>query len=73
VVGWLANAGGDGTFSDGDIALYGEVLAHEVGHFVGLCHPVERGYDYWDALDDTPECRSVSSCESILGMNLMFP
>ena len=73
VVGWLANAGGDGTFSDDDITLYGEVLAHEVGHFVGLCHPVERGYDYWDALADTPECTSDTTCESILGTNLMFP
>jgi hypothetical protein len=73
VVGWLANAGGDGTFSDDDITLYGEVLAHEVGHFVGLCHPVERGYDYWDALTDTPECTSDTTCESILGTNLMFP
>ncbi len=73
VVGWLANAGGDGTFSDDDITLYGEVLAHEVGHFVGLCHPVERSYDYWDALDDTPQCTSARTCESVLGMNLMFP
>jgi hypothetical protein len=73
VVGWLANAGGDGTFSDADIQLYGEVLAHEVGHYVGLFHPVERTFDTWDALADTPECRTESLCESMLGTNLMFP
>ncbi len=73
VVGWLANAGGDGAFSDNDIQLYGEVLAHEVGHFVGLFHPVERAYDHWDSLSDTIECASASSCDAMLGTNLMFP
>ncbi len=73
VVGWLANAGGDGTFSDNDIQLYGEVLAHEVGHFVGLFHPVENAFDRWDSLRDTPECRNASNCEAMLGTNLMFP
>lgn len=73
VVGWLANAGGDGVFSDADIQLYGEVLAHEVGHYVGLFHPVERSFAVWDALADTPECRTEAACESMLGTNLMFP
>jgi hypothetical protein len=73
VVGWLANAGGDGTFSDEDVRLYGEVLAHEVGHYLGLFHPVERTFDTWDALPDTPECRTEAACESMLGTNLMFP
>jgi hypothetical protein len=73
VVGWLANAGGDGVFSDNDIQLYGEVLAHEVGHYAGLFHPVESAYDAWDALDDTPECGGQRACEDMLGTNLMFP
>ncbi len=73
VVGWLANAGGDGVFSDADLTLYGEVLAHEVGHYVGLTHPVERSYETWDALTDTPECGDATSCEDTLGTNLMFP
>ncbi|MFO0714915.1 MAG: hypothetical protein U0353_34055 [Sandaracinus sp.] len=73
VVGWLSNAGGDGVFSDADLTLYGEVLAHEVGHFVGLTHPVERSYEMWDALTDTPECSDAASCEASLGTNLMFP
>jgi hypothetical protein len=73
VVGWLANAGSDGVFSDNDVRLYGEVFAHEVGHYVGLFHPVERTYDAWDALGDTPECRNEMGCETMLGTNLMFP
>ena len=31
-VAWLANAGSDARFSDSDIALMGETMAHEVGH-----------------------------------------
>ncbi len=73
VISWLANSGGDGSFSEDDIRLYGETLAHEVGHYTGLFHPVESSYDWWDALDDTPECSSASRCESELGDNLMFP
>ena len=38
VVSWLANAGGDGSFSEDDIRLYGETLAHEIGHYMGLYH-----------------------------------
>ncbi|MCC7541768.1 MAG: hypothetical protein IT379_36450 [Deltaproteobacteria bacterium] len=73
VVGWLANAGGDGEFSDADITLYGEVLAHEVGHYIGLFHPFEQTYDSWDALDDTPECTTRRMCIDMLSTNLMFP
>jgi len=73
VISWLANAGGDGSFSDDDIRLFGETLAHEVGHYTGLFHPVESDYSYWDAIDDTTECSNSSSCESALGDNLMFP
>lgn len=73
VVSWLANAGGDGEFSDGDIRLYGETLAHEVGHYVGLFHPVETTWDMWDALGDTEDCTTQSACERDLGENNMFP
>ena len=73
VISWIANAGGDGRFSDDDIRLYGETLAHEVGHYTGLFHPVEDGWRYYDALSDTDDCTSTSSCESALGDNLMFP
>ena len=73
VLSWLANAGGDGVFNDEDIRLYGETLAHEVGHYMGLYHPVEDGWEYWDAIDDTTECSTTQDCESQLGDNLMFP
>jgi hypothetical protein len=72
-VSWLANAGTDGEFDDVEIQIYGETLAHEVGHYVGLFHPVESTYDLWDALDDTEKCTNESQCEDDLGSNLMFP
>jgi hypothetical protein len=73
VLSWLANAGDDGVFDDDDIRLYGETLAHEVGHYMGLFHPVEDGWESWDALSDTPECTNTADCEGELGDNLMFP
>ncbi len=73
LVSWLNNAGPDGTFDTEDIRLYGETMAHEVGHYMGLFHPVEDGFDEWDALDDTVECSSVGGCDSELGTNLMYP
>jgi len=73
VISWLANAGGDAAFDDEDIRLYGETLAHEVGHYMGLFHPVESDYSYWDALDDTTQCSSENNCDNQLGDNLMYP
>lgn len=73
VVSWLANAGTDGAFDTEDIRLFGETLAHETGHYMGLFHPVEMDWSYWDALSDTPSCSNTTTCESELGPNLMFP
>lgn len=73
VISWLANAGGDGRFDETDIKIYGETIAHEVGHFAGLFHPVEMTWDYWDALEDTERCTNANRCESDLEDNLMFP
>lgn len=72
-ISWLAGAGTDGAFSESDILLMGETLGHEVGHYMGLFHPVEDGYQYWDALDDTDECGSWTGCDTALGTNLMYP
>jgi hypothetical protein len=72
-VSWLTCAGPDGNFSADDIELMAETLAHEVGHFQGLVHPVESGYNAWDALSDTPECSAAGPCENALGTNVMFP
>ena len=73
VVSWLASAGTDGVFQDTDITILGETMAHEVGHYMGLFHPVEQTWSTWDACDDTPDCTSESACVSALGSNLMFP
>jgi hypothetical protein len=73
VVSWLVHAGQDGVFNADETRLMGETMAHEVGHYMGLYHPVESSYTYWDALDDTVECRNATQCEEQLGTNLMFP
>lgn len=67
------NAGPDLVFNDGEIGILGETLAHEVGHYLGISHPVESSYDQWDSIDDTPECGNDNDCEDALGSNLMFP
>jgi len=72
-ISWLVHAGQDGTFTDDEVRVFGGSLAHEVGHYMGLCHPVEDGYESWDALGDTPTCSAQTSCEEDLGANLMFP
>lgn len=53
--------------------MMAETIAHEVGHYLGLFHPVEDGFTYWDYLDDTEECTNRTNCEDVLGTNLMFP
>ena len=73
VISWLAHAGGDGKLSKNEAQVMGETMAHEVGHYVGLFHPVEDGWEYWDALDDTLQCTSQNQCETQLGDNFMFP
>lgn len=73
VLSWLAHAGRDARLDDDEIRLMGETMAHEVGHYTGLFHPVESNLDAWDALEDTPECGTYRACESELGTNVMFP
>jgi hypothetical protein len=73
VLSWLAHAGRNATFDADETRLMGETMAHEVGHYTGLFHPVESNYDAWDALADTPECGNWRTCESELGTNVMFP
>jgi hypothetical protein len=73
VMGWIASAGLDGNFSELDISIMGETMAHEVGHYMGLFHPVEQTWDSWDACSDTPDCRNQNQCENQLGDNLMYP
>jgi len=73
VVSWLVHAGGDAAFDRDEIQIFAETMAHEAGHFLGLFHPVETDWSYWDALSDTKKCTTTSSCESALAANLMFP
>ncbi len=73
LVSWLPHAGADAAFDADEIGLFGETLAHEVGHYVGLQHPVQSDYQRWDAIDDTVECKGPADCESQLGENIMFP
>ena len=73
VMSWLTHSGRDGVFSEDERRAFGETLAHEVGHYMGLFHPVESDYRYWDALSDTPRCEGRQECEESLGENLMFP
>lgn len=68
----INGAGADGSFSEEDVRVLGETLAHEVGHYMGLFHPVEDGFDQYDDLTDTPVCYSEPSCDASLGTNNMY-
>ena len=72
-ISWIAHAGANGKFSDGEIGILGETMAHETGHDLGMFHPVEDGWQNWDAVEDTNDCTDMGSCEEKLGTNLMFP
>ena len=65
--------GPDALFSEEEVRILGETMAHEVGHLLGLFHPVEIDLDAWDALEDTPRCERTAPCERQLGDNVMFP
>lgn len=71
------HAGRDGAFSADEVQLFGETMAHEVGHYLGLFHPAELPVGgvvkSWDALDDTAECLTGSECDGALGTNMMYP
>ncbi|MEQ1567669.1 MAG: hypothetical protein ABMA64_18655 [Myxococcota bacterium] len=73
VLSWLTHAGVDGKFDDDEIRLMGETMAHECGHYTGLFHPVEATYNAWDALADTDKCTRGSTCDDVLGSNVMYP
>lgn len=53
--------------------MTGQVLAHEMGHFLGLFHTSEQGGRGYDPLDDTQKCTNgfPEDCPDL--KNLMFP
>ena len=73
LISWLALAGKDAEFNALEMGLFGETIAHEVGHYLGLFHPVEETWSDWDFLSDTEECTSYGDCVDDLAENLMFP
>lgn len=69
----FTSAGPDMVFTNEEIRIMGETLAHEVGHYLGAFHPVEDGWVEWDAISDTLDCTNQNGCVQALGSNLMFP
>lgn len=52
----------------------GRLLAHEIGHILGLRHTTEQGAQIFDKIGDTPQCPSgtqVDQCPDY--QDLMFP
>lgn len=66
-------AGVDGVFDQDEIEKMGATMAHELGHYVGLAHPVEFDTNRIDAYSDTPVCDGLDECLPLLGDNIMFP
>jgi hypothetical protein len=60
-----------GNSVDGNL-FTSQVLAHEVGHYLGLFHTSESSGRSFDVLEDTPFCQNITpNCPDI--DNLMFP
>ena len=72
-VSWARHAGVNGRFNADEVSSLATTLAHEVGHYAGLFHPVESTWANYDPLGDTPECTDEGNCYNRLGNNLMFP
>ncbi|MEM9192103.1 MAG: hypothetical protein AAGF12_23220 [Myxococcota bacterium] len=51
----------------------GIVLAHEIGHYLGLFHTTENMSAAFDPLDDTPQCETGFPDDCPDRTNLMFP
>jgi hypothetical protein len=67
-----------------DSAKLGRVLAHEIGHALGLFHTTELSGEVFDPLPDTPVCPiardtdhdgalDARECQGLGGDNVMFP
>lgn len=68
-------------FHSGDMTQLGETFAHEIGHYLGLMHPVAilqysppETFQGDDQLSDTPTCTTIAGCTSNgVVNNFMFP
>lgn len=67
----IEDALGDSTNGNKYTAL---LLAHEVGHWLGLFHTTEQGGQMHDPLTDTPQCNNPNRADDCPDWgNLMFP
>lgn len=73
LVSLARHAGRDGEFDLDEVSFLSSTLGHEVGHYMGLFHPVELTWSDFDPLGDTPECSGEQQCVNRLAENLMFP
>ncbi len=74
----FVSAGPDGRFSDDELRILGETIAHEMGHYAGLFHPIDiigANVAFRDPLPDTADCTAAINCltNDDLIRNLMFP
>lgn len=74
----FVSAGPDGRFSDDELRTLGETIAHEMGHYAGLFHPIDiigANVAFTDPLPDTADCTATINCltNDDLIRNLMFP
>lgn len=74
----LPGTGGSGValaWQSGRMDMNGDILAHELGHFVGLYHVTETDGSLNDVVDDTLQCSSAPNqgLEQPCKDNVMFP